>query len=181
MTATPRNVRGGEIVTLTWGVTEGSAEPLDWIGLYRSAALFGTLAGSGRGAAMIPLKSLTRPGAQHGGGVCVRPRTLTRAGVQEGGLGEQAAADGVRQGEPKGRQVVRGRAARAGLLRLPLRQVAPPARLPPRACARAQLSERGARRGAQVAVPVRRALGRVHGPAGHVLGSARSLSGAAAP
>ena len=35
MTATPRCVRGGENVTLTWGVTEGHGEPLDWLGLYR--------------------------------------------------------------------------------------------------------------------------------------------------
>ena len=35
MTATPRCVRGGEHVTLTWGVTEGHGEPLDWLGLYR--------------------------------------------------------------------------------------------------------------------------------------------------
>jgi hypothetical protein len=35
MTATPRSVCGGDIVTLTWGVTEGTAEFQDWLGLFQ--------------------------------------------------------------------------------------------------------------------------------------------------
>ena len=35
MTATPRQVLGGEMVTLTWGVTEGYADFHDWLGLFQ--------------------------------------------------------------------------------------------------------------------------------------------------
>ena len=34
MTATPRQALAGEVVTLTWGVTEGTAEFHDWLGLF---------------------------------------------------------------------------------------------------------------------------------------------------
>jgi hypothetical protein len=34
MTATPRQVVGGETVHVTWGVTEGTAEFHDWLGLF---------------------------------------------------------------------------------------------------------------------------------------------------
>ena len=34
MTATPRQVVGGETVDVTWGLTEGTAEFHDWLGLF---------------------------------------------------------------------------------------------------------------------------------------------------
>ena len=34
MTATPRQVVGGETVQVTWGVTEGTADFHDWLGLF---------------------------------------------------------------------------------------------------------------------------------------------------
>jgi hypothetical protein len=37
MTARPRQVVGGESITLTWGVTEGSAEFHDWLGLFHES------------------------------------------------------------------------------------------------------------------------------------------------